>query len=196
MKKIPVATVTVLIFVSIMGLVCGAAGARIPNWLVRKREFEAKYEKTAKQEQENRAQEVEKMRAEAPKDEKGNPVIPGEPVSLNLEIRPVEDVRVIERTTTVYLTSPKREGYVFTSEAYAPYNVLIAASDREDSTTGVIFHVTFTPDGMQINEQKFPGNGPIVLESLTDDNNVVTFQWGSSGRGSYDLRNGTAFFEK
>ncbi|MBE3518891.1 MAG: hypothetical protein IMW97_01145 [Firmicutes bacterium] len=102
-------------------------------------------------------------------------------------------------TVQVYLPSPKRERYVFTTEAYAPYDVLIAGSDRQDGTIGVIFRVAFDPDprkSVEIKEYRFPSKGPIACQSLEEDNQVVTFRWGTDGKGYFDLRNGTATFEE
>jgi len=74
-------------------------------------------------------------------------MLAGEPVVLELEPRrPIEHIAVREMRFTVYLPSPKRERYVFTTEAYAPHDVLIGGSDRQDGGISVIFRVAFDPN--------------------------------------------------
>ena len=133
-----------------------------------------------------------------PRDKKGNPAMADEsvPTGSKDEVHPLGEQYVVEKDVTVYLVSPIRERYVFTSEAHALYDILIGASDKEDPTIGVIFQVAFRPDQIWKKEYRFPGNGPITFETLEDDYQIVTFRWGSDGKGYFDLKSGTATFEE
>ncbi len=196
-----VAAFMLVAIVAIIGLVSAVTAAdRIPDWLARKVEFEARHDEIVKQQQEKSAkevQELEKARAEAPKDTKGNPLMQEVAIPKPQPMPPRENLGVVETATTVYLPSPVRDRYIITTQASAPYDVLIAGSEREDKTKGVIFQVKFSASGeIQVKDQSFPGKGPITLDSLRQGNQVVTFRWGLEGKGYFDLQNGTAHFEE
>ncbi len=170
-----------------------------PEWLRRKLEFETQHAEFAKQQETKCAQEVatlEKRRADAPKDEKGNPVLQGEYAPKFETVAPRDKVFVVQENTTDYLPSALRDELDITSTAYAPYDILIAANDKEDKAMAFIYDFKSNPNyyGFEEREFRFPGKGPLVLQALVDDNSIVTFHWGSGQEGFFDLRDNTATF--
>jgi hypothetical protein len=196
-----VITVTaVLATVGLAGLgVMAISRGDVPEWLRRKQAFEADYDKYAREQETKCAQEVathEKQRAEASKGAKGNPVLPEPPTASPQSGTPGAIAGVFVDTAPMQVPSAAREGLDFSTIAYVPHDILIAASEKRGKTVGVLYHFRGNADGNGYDEHvyRYPGRGPIVLESLAADNGIVTFRWGDGQAGFFELASGTASF--
>ncbi|HOG46350.1 MAG TPA: hypothetical protein PLB78_06865 [Anaerolineae bacterium] len=193
-----VAAVLATVGLVALGMVSVSRGD-VPEWLRRKQAFETDYDKYAREQETKCAQEVaslEKQRAEASKDAKGNPVLPELPTANPQSGTSSVIVGVFPDTAPMQVPSAAREGLDFSTIAYAPHDILIAASEKEDKTVGVLFYLRGNADGDCYDEHvyRYPGRGPIVLESLAADNGIVTFRWGDGQAGFFALASGTASF--
>lgn len=143
---------------------------------------------------------IEKKRAEAPKDEEGNLILPNNASKFEKTL-PNEEVGEIgkaEYAYTFFPTQMEREKYDLTSIIKAPYDIIIAGSYSSNKDNGVLYHIKTSPDSSETvrEELKFDGKGKIVIESLEADNNFVTFRYGNEEKGYFDLKNNKAVFEK
>lgn len=196
-----VITVTaVLATVGLAGLgVMAISRGDVPEWLGCKQLFETDYDKYAREQETKCAQEVatlEKERTEANEDAGGNPVFPEPPTASPHSGTSSVVVGVFPDTAPMQVPSAAREGLDLSTIAYAPHDILIAASEKRDKTVGVLYHFRGNADGNGYDEHvyRYPGRGPIVLEALAADNRIVTFRWGDGQAGFFELASGTASF--
>lgn len=181
-----------------LGMVSVSRGD-VPEWLRRKQAFEAGYDRYAREQETKCAREVatlEKQRAEASKDAKGNPPLPETPMASPQPGTSSVILGVFPDTAPMQVPSAAREELDFSTIAYAPHDVLIAASEKRDKTAALLYHLKGNADsnGYEEHVYRYPGRGPIVLEALAADNEVVTFRWGDGQSGFFELKSGTASF--
>ncbi len=122
------------------------------------------------------------------------PALPEAPTARPLSAAPTPIVDVFVDTAPMQLPSPAREEFAFTSIAYAPHGILIAGGEKTDESVGVLYFLQGGADGYEAHLYRYPGRGPIVLESLVAGDRVVTFHWGDAQPGFFDLESGVAGF--
>ncbi len=122
------------------------------------------------------------------------PALPEAPTASLQLAAPTPIVGVFPDTAPMQLPSAAREEFAFTTIAYAPHDILIAAGEKADESIGVLYFLQGGADGYEAHLYRYPGRGPIVLESLVAGDRVVTFRWGDAQPGFFDLESGAASF--
>jgi len=144
----------------------------------------------------NKQKYLEKVK-NAPKDEKGNPILSNKVIDRSR--KPRKDTGLLESGEQFFSTQKEREKYDFSNAAITDYSIIIAASYSKDKETGVIYQIQLDPNDIMTsyhNEYEFENKGMITLVSLEDNNNIVTFRCKNGEEGYFDVRNSQAVFER
>lgn len=173
----------------------------VPEELSKKIEVEKRQNEILQQVWERRKQEIAEIQNErlsAPKDGKGNPLLPDRSPAL-VKAEPREEVGIIRGKDYAKTFFPPFEAknLDFSSTITAPYNVLIAGSENGNpNNTFIVNVITYKEGGGGTRERyDFVGKARIVFDGLEKGNQIVLFQYGDGEKGYFDLNTNVAYFE-
>lgn len=145
---------------------------------------------------------LNRERATAPRDEKGNPIIPNPLPSDDSRPHPFSDIGIYydrDHIEILFASYIEYDKYNFTSVATSDYNKIISGSMKADAAKGVIYEIKLDPNDVmntQRNVYEYPDVGTIVLDELFIDKNIVTFTYNQNQKGYFDLSSSTAVFDE
>jgi hypothetical protein len=175
------------------------AGKEIPEELPRKIEWETAYSRFLASEMKKREQEIrqiEEMRAAAPKDEKGNPILP-EPEFPEVQPEPYQEAGQVGDREYAESFFPRyyTYKYEFTSAIIASYDVLVSGIDRDDANRSFIIRINNAAKRDEPGREQFDfeGAGVIRFVKLIDDR-VAIFRYDGDREGFFDLAENKAEF--
>lgn len=180
-------------------------GEKVPEELEAKIEGEKEYEAYLRETEKKRLEyekEHEKKLKNAPKDEKGNPILNVEPLKHGFGYFPKEQ-QVIKKVDT----DPSTPGFIFgrgmleyeiNTMAKSNISILASGCKKDNEDVGVIWQKIYSPTEFEVSVEKYeyPGKGAITFKSYADDNNILIFTYGDGQEGYFDVRANEAVFEK
>lgn len=181
-----------------------AKGEKVSDELYEKKKWLEEYDRQVAKDFEKCQKEVEELmiqRANAPKDEKGNPIVPDNPYRYN-EVVPYDYLGIYsgkDHYDGMFAMEAQYAMYQFTTTARTPYSVLVSGCSSDDSTIGIIYELKKNPldctEGIRRNEYTYPEKGTINFKELKEDNTILTFTFGDDQEGYFILSSSEAIFE-
>jgi hypothetical protein len=176
-----------------------AEGKEFPEELLRKIEWETAYTTFLAQEMkksELEIRQIEEMRAKAPKDAKGNPILP-EPEFPEVQPEPYKEAGQVGDREYAESFFPRS----FTSKnelvsaITAPYDVLVSGIDRDDANRSFIIRINNAASRGEPGREQFDfeGIGAIRFVKLIDDRMAI-FHYDGGREGFFDLAENKAEF--
>lgn len=180
-----------------------AKGEKVSDELYEKKKWLEEYDRQVAENFEKSQKEIEELmiqRANAPKDEKGNPIVPDNPYMYDPVVQ-YDDLGVYygkNHYDGLFVRESQYAMYQFTTTARTPYSILVSGCSSDDSTTGAIYELKHNPldrTDTNRNEYTYPEKGTINFKGLEENNTIVTFTFGDDQEGYFILLSSEAIFE-
>lgn len=171
----------------------------VPDYILEKIKAEAEYSQTHAyelQKREKEIQQIEEIRKNAPKDEKGNPIIPI-PTFTKIKPEPYEEAGQVGNREYAESFFPRSFTYNndLVSAITSSYHVLVSGIDKNNPEHSFIIHINNIAEGDQPSREQFDftGKGPIIFEKLIDDH-IATFKFDGDQEGHFDINDNSISF--
>jgi hypothetical protein len=180
-------------------------GEKVPEELEAKIEFEKEYEVQLREDEKKRLEDEKEYQEKiknAPKDEKGYPILNTTPLKHGFGYFS-EEAQVIEKmeeddSTPSHVFGRRMLEYKINTMAKSKTSILASGCRKDNEDIGVIYNKIYSPTEFEISlgKYEYPGKGGITFKSYADDNNILIFSYGDGEEGYFDSRTNETVFEK